>query len=132
MRAAPLDAVDEVDVKSATEVRARKRIVATDPYLEGHYPGFPIYPGVFVAESASQAVEHLVRDVHGPEWVADLVEVRSARFTGALLPGDTLILNAACDPDWVTTVTCTNAAGDPIARLVLAFEVGKAEVRKDA
>ncbi|MEU4789890.1 3-hydroxyacyl-ACP dehydratase FabZ family protein [Micromonospora tulbaghiae] len=98
--AVPLDAVDEVQVH-ADGLTAVKRIVADDPYLVGHYPGFPIYPGVFTVETVHQAARRAVEAGRGPGVRVELAAVRSVRFQAPLLPGD--VLTAACrlreDPD---------------------------------
>lgn len=91
--AAPLDAVDEVQMR-ADGVTAVKRIVATDPYLKGHYPGFPIYPGVFTVETVHQAARRAVETGRGPGVRVELAAVRSVRFQAPLLPGD--VLTAVC------------------------------------
>ncbi len=120
--AVPLPALTEVDVVSANEVVGVKRIEATDPYLSGHYPGFPIYPGVFVVESARQAVAELVKSLRGKDFTVDLAGVPSVRFTAPLLPGDVLRVHARCevDADTVTaSVRCTGRDGQPVAQLSL-------------
>src|SRR5829696_3828374 len=94
--ATPLTAIDELEVRSATEAVATKRILATDPYLGGHYPELPIYPGVFVIESVRQATDALVRKSRGEAWTAKLASVASVRLLAPLLPGDTLQLHITC------------------------------------
>ncbi|MBL1081150.1 hypothetical protein JK359_04025 [Streptomyces actinomycinicus] len=89
-RAVPLPAVDSCTVLSATEVTAHKLIRADDPYMEGHYPDFTIYPGAFVIESVYQAVLHLVWENHGTHAFAEPAHITSVRFLAALRPGDRL------------------------------------------
>ena len=57
--AAPLRAVDRVEVGTrdgTLTVLAGKDIRADDRYQAAHFPGNPIYPGVFVLETVRQAV----------------------------------------------------------------------------
>lgn len=119
MTALPLVAVDGFDLVGPSEVVATKRVVADDPYLPGHYPGDPIYPGVFVLESACQAVAELVRRTRGGHAV--LAEVTEARFTRPLRPGDTLRVHARLDASGTATVECTRRDGEPVGRLALRF-----------
>lgn len=98
LRAAPIQPLDTVTVLSATEVVAAKTVRADDPYLEGHYPDMTVYPGVFLIESAYEAVLHLVRETHGPASDAELVALDSVRFTTALRPGDELRVRCECRP----------------------------------
>ncbi|MCW3816575.1 polyketide synthase dehydratase domain-containing protein [Micromonospora sp. DR5-3] len=126
--AAPLDAVDQVD-PSADGITATKRIVATDPYLAGHYPGFPIYPGVFTVETVHQAARRAVEADRGPDVRVELAAVRSVRFKAPLLPGD--VLTASCqlrddpdDPHRVRVVAdCRRGDGAATAKVTLELRV---------
>jgi 3-hydroxyacyl-[acyl-carrier-protein] dehydratase len=60
------------------------RVEPTEPVLAGHYPGFPILPGVYLVEHAHQVASGSAPD--GVELV--LTGVDSARFHGPVLPGD--------------------------------------------
>lgn len=93
--AAPLRAVDHVESEMTVRglvVHARKTVTADDPYLPGHFPGWTVYPGVFVIETVRQAVAAAVGTCAGrlPEFRA----VRSVRFTAPLLAGDELTVRA--------------------------------------
>ncbi|MEU3455504.1 3-hydroxyacyl-ACP dehydratase [Micromonospora sp. NPDC006766] len=126
--AAPLDAVDQVQ-RSADGITATKRIVATDPYLEGHYPGFPIYPGVFTLESVYQAARQAVQAGRGPHVRVELAAVRSVRFKAPLLPGDVLTVDCRLtdDPDdrgRVRAVAdCRRGDGTASAKVTLELRV---------
>src|SRR5690606_8313120 len=58
-----------------------------DPVLAGHYPGFPVFPGVGLIE----LVDHTLR-ASGVDLV--LGEIVSARFLSPVLPGDLLTVAA--------------------------------------
>ncbi|MFH8349172.1 3-hydroxyacyl-ACP dehydratase FabZ family protein [Streptomyces sp. NPDC018045] len=92
--ALPWNALDEVRCLPGLTVRATKVVRHRDPYLSGHFPGFPLYPGTFVLEAVRQAVHALVRHHWGPAARTVLSAVRSARFTAPLPAGDTLRLSA--------------------------------------
>ena len=55
-----------------------------EPLLAGHYPGFPIFPGVYLVECAHRTS---LAALDGP---ARLAEVESTRFLGPVFPGDTV------------------------------------------
>jgi 3-hydroxyacyl-[acyl-carrier-protein] dehydratase len=55
-------------------------------YLAGHYPGYPILPGVVVMDWVQQAVDSL----HGGDL--QLSRIDRARFVRPLFPGDVLEL----------------------------------------
>lgn len=56
--------------------------------LAGHYPHFPILPGVFTVDAVHRAVERHAAD--NGAGVPRLTAVHSARFAAPVLPGDTL------------------------------------------
>lgn len=124
--ATPLDAVDAVEVVSSSEVRATKRIVVDDPYLEGHYPDFTVYPGVFIIESVRHAVMALVARTQPDVGAVELTGVRSVRFAAPLLPGDTLLLTCRCEADGVTLSVKAIARDESnvkVAQLALDFRL---------
>jgi 3-hydroxyacyl-[acyl-carrier-protein] dehydratase len=121
----PLRAVDEVVMgPEPSEVVATKLVRAADPYLVGHYPGFTIYPGVFVLETACQAVDVLARRTLG--GAAELAEIGWLRLTGPARPGDVLRVHASCDEITAdglrATVRCT-VDDASVAQLVLHFRL---------
>jgi 3-hydroxyacyl-[acyl-carrier-protein] dehydratase len=90
---APLRAVDHVEVvggddAGGLELSAQKSIDPEDPYVSGHFPGFPIYPGVFVVETVLQAIA-LASGVPDGR-VPRIVDLRQLRLLAPLLAGDTL------------------------------------------
>jgi 3-hydroxyacyl-[acyl-carrier-protein] dehydratase len=124
-RAAPLVAVDRHTVVSPSEITAVKDIRADDPYLEGHYPDFTIYPGVFIIESVVQTVRLLAEEtLDAPEEI-ELAGVPSVRFVTPLLPGDTLHIRCLCtageDGTFRVKAECTTGAGAKAAQMKLEF-----------
>ncbi|MGW7265662.1 3-hydroxyacyl-ACP dehydratase FabZ family protein [Streptomyces sp. NPDC054842] len=111
-RATSVDPADTVTVHSPAEVTVRKLIAADEPYLEGHYPDFTVYPGAFIVESVCEAVLHLVRHTSGADAWARPAAIRSVRFTSALAPGDTLEVHCVCRPEGAGVLAvearCTN------------------------
>ena len=89
--AAPLAAIDEVVLDGAAGATATKLVGVDEPYLEGHYPSFPIYPGVFVIESLLQTHRAACR-ARGLDDPGTVTALRSVRFLIPFFPGDTLVL----------------------------------------
>ncbi|MFI8389893.1 3-hydroxyacyl-ACP dehydratase FabZ family protein [Streptomyces sp. NPDC085540] len=86
----PTSVAADVKVTARTEegLTAAARVVITEAELvfAGHYPDFPIFPGVCVLECVQRAATTgEAGPLHG-----DLAAVESARFAGAVYPGDTL------------------------------------------
>lgn len=125
--AAPLVAVDEIDVVSPHEVTGRKFVRADDPYLEGHYPGFTIYPGIFVIETISQTVAGLVARTWENRAGLEPAGITSVRFTAPARPGDTLLAHCQVsytDDDLVKVrAECRNQRGVKTATARLEFRL---------
>lgn len=127
-RARPLEAVDGYELGSDGEtIIVRKQISAADPYLEGHYPDFTIYPGVFSIETVVQAVRLLVRHTRGDATEADLEAIRSVRFSAPLLPGDTLTAQCRCTLTeggmLRVRANCANQRGERTATVTADFRL---------
>lgn len=138
--AAPLRAMDGLRVTTCRGdllVSAWKVIVADDPYLPGHFPDQPIYPGVFIVETVRQAVTTALGEPAGA--VPRLAAVRSVRFLAPLRPGDELrveatVRTAGVRPDTGVAIgseaRCCRTDGTEVARLTLEFRYP--ERRRDA
>jgi 3-hydroxymyristoyl/3-hydroxydecanoyl-(acyl carrier protein) dehydratase len=123
---APLRAVDRVTVEPAAagwHAVGDKAVVASDPYLDAHYPGRPVYPGIFLLETVRQSVRAALHAVAGA--AADLRELRSVRFTAPVLPGDRLVAHCSVRPaggGWEVDAACTTDGGRA-ARVRAVFSV---------
>ncbi|MBW3668371.1 MAG: beta-hydroxyacyl-ACP dehydratase [Actinobacteria bacterium] len=87
--AAPLTAVDRVEAESDGPrllVSAGKAVDRNDPYMHGHFPGRPVYPGVFLVETFGQAAAVALARHTGRSW--ELRRIDSVRFLAPLVPGD--------------------------------------------
>ncbi len=119
--AAPISAFDTLEVPEPGTAVAVKKIVAEDDYLAGHYPHFTIYPGVFTVETVQQAARAALA-ADGID--AGLTDVTSVRFTGTLVPGDTLTttltIGAPADDGSVEVkARCHRQDGGSCARITL-------------
>ncbi|MFV2101608.1 3-hydroxyacyl-ACP dehydratase FabZ family protein [Micromonospora sp. LOL_024] len=120
--AAPLAAVDDLQVGvvgDRVEVIAGVPIRRDDPNLCGHFPGFPVFPGVFIVEALVQAVDIALRNPGRPRL--RLCSVDSVRFLAPLLPPDRLTLDIVATgegPDrW--TVTASGRRDDSTVTVTL-------------
>jgi len=88
----PFLLVDRIIELEAERVVGIKNITATEPFFTGHFPDFPVMPGVLIIEAMAQTAGVLVlksipdRD----RKLVLLVAVENARFRKPVVPGDTL------------------------------------------
>jgi 3-hydroxyacyl-[acyl-carrier-protein] dehydratase len=134
--AAPLRAVDQVSVDRSDgtmRIVATKAVLATDPYMSGHFPGFTIFPGVFLIEALRQAVAAAFGAGTEPAAPAsrrpEIIELRSVRFLAPLLPGDVFTIDARVaskqdDGRFDVEARCFRADGVTAATLKLRFGIG--------
>lgn len=67
-----------------------KSISLAEEYLQDHFAGFPILPGVFMLEAMTQAARRLAAaDGDGPRRLV-LGRVRALKYGAVARPGDTL------------------------------------------
>jgi len=70
-----------------------KAVSMSDPILSGHFPGYPVYPGVLVVEALAQVGALLVLDSHKDrEMLAMFGGIDRFRFRRPIFPGDVLRL----------------------------------------
>lgn len=86
--------VDSVDETSPGErVRARYRVRGDEPFLAGHFPGNPIFPGVIQLEAIAQAgAIAVLSDERYAGRLPLFGGVEGVRFRRVVKPGDELVL----------------------------------------
>lgn len=135
--AAPLCAVERVEIVQSADyltLHATKAIDPLDPYMPGHFPGFTIFPGVFIIEAVNQAVAIGLRESFG--LVATIDSVVSVRFLAPLLAGDRLALEISVGPISVhgpfnVDAVCRRRDGVVAARLKMRVRCGARDRDRD-
>jgi beta-hydroxyacyl-ACP dehydratase FabZ len=69
-----------------------KNVTMNEPFFQGHFPDFPVMPGVLIVEAMAQAAGVLVlKSIADREQkLVLLVAIENARFRRPVVPGDTL------------------------------------------
>lgn len=80
--------VDEIVAVEPDRIVARKHVTSADDYLQDHFPGFPILPGVMMIETMVQAARRLLEPEAGDRTV--LGSVRALKYGAMVRPGQTL------------------------------------------
>ena len=74
-----------------TELTAVKNVSLSEEYLADHFPDFPVLPGVFMLEAATQAGAWLVRlSENFAHSIVVLHEARAVKYADFVTPGNTL------------------------------------------
>jgi len=109
--------------RPGASLQAVKAVSRAEPWFQGHFPDFPVLPGVLIIEALAQtcaaymALESMERVEDNDDlWVLLRTEVRNSR---PVLPGTLLYLEAEHE----------ERKGDFIAFAVRATQDGKACVR---
>jgi 3-hydroxyacyl-[acyl-carrier-protein] dehydratase len=84
--------IDRVVRLGSEEVEATYRIPESAPFVEAHFVGLPLMPGVLIGEGLAQAGTVMVRYNLEDHATKDLLafQIDNARFLAPAVPGDTL------------------------------------------
>jgi 3-hydroxyacyl-[acyl-carrier-protein] dehydratase len=120
-----VDAVDEL--VPGERVVARYRVTGDEPFLAGHFPGNPVFPGVLQLEALAQAGGIVVlADERYRERLPLFGGVERARFRRIVKPGDELVLAVEMERlsargGWGSGVASVDGAECCRARLLFAL-----------
>ena len=94
----PMLLIDQVtEFVPEKSIRGLKNVTMNEPFFPGHFPGFPVMPGVLVIEALAQAAAILTYRTTGTPPDGDslffFAGIDNARFRRQVVPGDTLILD---------------------------------------
>jgi beta-hydroxyacyl-ACP dehydratase FabZ len=88
----PMLLVDRIVEIEADRIVGIKNVTVNEPFFAGHFPDFPVMPGVLIVEAMAQVAGVLVlKDVPDmSKKVVFLAAIESAKFRRPVLPGDQL------------------------------------------
>ncbi len=83
------------------EVRALKNVTINEPFFNGHFPKFPVMPGVLIIEAMAQAAAILsfvtMGEKSNDDSVYYFVGIDNARFKKPVTAGDALHLHVTLE-----------------------------------
>lgn len=88
--------LDEVTEISDTHIVAKKLLTESLPVFQGHYPAFPVFPGVLQCEACFQAGAVLISRLMptGSTDVPVVTRLNNVQFRRMIKPGETIELHA--------------------------------------
>src|SRR5210317_1259352 len=98
----PFVLVDKVlSYELGKSIDAIKNVTINEPFFPGHFPHYPVMPGVLVVEALAQAAAILsfktINDKPNDHSVYYFVGIDKARFKKPVIPGDQLKLNVSIE-----------------------------------
>ena len=91
----PMLLVDEIVERGDDYVVCKKTFHADEFFFQGHYPDYPIVPGVILCEAAMQAGAVLLSKlVSAGEGVPVAARLNDVKFKKMIRPGDSVLLEA--------------------------------------
>ena len=89
----PIILVDRVlEIEPGKRIVALKNVTANEPVFTGHFPNYPVMPGVLILESMAQAAAILSFVTLGQKPQSDslyyFAGIDRARFKRPVIPGD--------------------------------------------
>jgi 3-hydroxyacyl-[acyl-carrier-protein] dehydratase len=88
-----IDRIVALDLRDRT-IRAEARVPTDSTIFEGHFPGYPLMPGVLLIESMAQTAGWLVIAVTKFTRMPFFAALKEAKLRSFVTPGQTLSLSA--------------------------------------
>ena len=88
-----IDRILDIDIAAKT-IKVEARVPEHNTIFEGHFPGYPIMPGVLLIESMAQTSGWLLLALMKFERMPFLAAVKEAKMRGFVSPGELLSIDA--------------------------------------
>ena len=91
--------VDRILALEGQSITVESRIPDASPVFEGHFPGYPLMPGVLLVETMAQTSGWLLLGLNGFTRMPFLMGVKEAKFRSFVGPGAPLEVTATLEHD---------------------------------
>lgn len=116
------------------EIRTIKNVTFNEPYFQGHFPGYPLMPGVLIVEALAQTAGLLLlkskpaEEMRGKLFVFTGLE--RVKFRRQVVPGDQLVMRA-CNVRSKMNMWKMDCAAEVDGQLVCEARLGGAFVTQE-
>ncbi len=87
--------VDRITAITENSIEGIKNVTGNEPFFAGHFPDYPLMPGVLIIEAIAQVAAVLIlKKLTAEGRLAVFMGIDRARFRRLVRPGDTLKLVA--------------------------------------
>ena len=120
-----IDRIAELDLGART-IAVECTLPEESPIFEGHFPGYPIMPGVLMIETIAQAGGWLVMAGLRFRQMAFLAKVSEAKMRSFLAPGQAIRVEATQDHDgsgYAVVSGRIKSAGKLISEATITYRV---------
>ncbi|MBC7547556.1 MAG: 3-hydroxyacyl-ACP dehydratase FabZ [Polaromonas sp.] len=98
----PILLVDRVlEVEKGKRIKALKNVSINEPFFMGHFPKYPVMPGVLMLEAMAQTAAllafHALDVMPDENTVYYFAGIDNARFKRPVTPGDQVIMDVTLD-----------------------------------
>ena len=119
-----LDGVDRIDASG--RILAVAKVPDRSPVFEGHFPGYPLMPGVLLLATMAQASGYMLLALDGFRRMPFFANCREANFRSFVEPGHQLTIDASRIHDgsgYAVTQTTIRRDGKRVCDAQLMFRL---------
>ena len=120
-----IDRVTDLNLADRT-IRTENTVPSASTVFEGHFPGYPLMPGVLLAETMAQTSGWLLVAMNNFGRMPFLAAVKDAKFRTFVLPGQLLSVTAKLVHEgsgYAVTAAKITSDGKPICDATLTLRV---------
>ena len=119
--------VDHIKVtEPGVSATGRKAVAFSEDFFADHFPGNPVFPGIYILEGMAQTAGFLIGKASDWREFALMVSINRARFSSFARPGDVVECSLLVEDRTaqLATVRCTAMVSDrKIAQARITFRV---------